>query len=65
MYMYHDSGTVQKPYEISEEIPIGKIPILGAFDCYHTHPMFFMPGCMVELNALKKMGILMEYPLEK
>lgn len=53
---FNDLGTGRKPYEVLLEV-IGEttFPILGEFDCCHTHPMLTIPiGALVELDASKK-----------
>lgn len=53
---FNDLGTGRKPYEVLLEV-IGEteFPILGEFDCCHTHPMLTLPiGALVELNASEK-----------
>lgn len=54
--LFNDQGTGKKPYEILLEV-LGdkKIPILGEFDCCHTHPMITLPiGGTVKLDATNK-----------
>jgi muramoyltetrapeptide carboxypeptidase LdcA involved in peptidoglycan recycling len=54
--LFKDLGTNRKPHEVLLEVIGNKnIPILGDFDCSHTHPMLTLPiGVNVELDATRK-----------
>ncbi|WP_299983712.1 S66 peptidase family protein [Desulfobacula sp.] len=59
---YDDQNTSKRPHDILMEIA-GKtdIPILGGFDCCHTHPCFTLPlGKKIRLDATKQTVSLLE-----
>ncbi|MBU8910377.1 MAG: LD-carboxypeptidase [Desulfobacterales bacterium] len=59
---YDDQNTSKRPHDILMEIA-GEtdIPILGGFDCCHTHPCFTLPlGKKIRLDATKQIVSLLE-----
>ncbi|MFH2057715.1 MAG: S66 peptidase family protein [Pseudomonadota bacterium] len=63
---YDDQKTGKRPHDLLMEIA-GKIdiPVLGEFDCCHTHPCFTLPlGKKIRLDATKKTICLLEPCIE-
>ncbi len=61
---FDDNGTGRLPQEILLEVlDRPGIPILGGFDCCHTHPMLTMPlGCQITLDASRQCVTLLNSP---
>lgn len=59
---YDDQNTGKRPHDLLMEI-VGEtdIPILGEFDCCHTHPCFTLPlGKRIKLDATRQTVSLLE-----
>jgi muramoyltetrapeptide carboxypeptidase LdcA involved in peptidoglycan recycling len=59
---YDDQKTGKRPHDLLMEIAGEiEIPILGEFDCCHTHPCFTLPlGKRIRLDATKQTVSLLE-----
>lgn len=65
--LFDDNGTGRTPADLLLEVLGDRdIPILGEFDCCHTHPMLTLPlGGRVELDAENRRVTLLESPFER